>query len=142
MSGGYQSGNYEIFTPQSTKGKYHKYQTEIVMIVSITYDRTGKKIKSAKFYLTNAVLKALGKDTNFVKLGVSGSQVAVIPMDKDDGECYVINRKFVKGEETGMPHINVNALAKYLHLEEGVYTAHLEPGGVVEFNRKSEPSRP
>lgn len=141
MSGAYQSGNYEIFAPQGAHGKYHKYANQIVVIVSATWGKNGKGMKSAKLYLTKAVDKLMNHP-KFIKLGQSGSNVGLIPCDEDDGQVYVVSRKKSQGEITGMPFININAFAKYLDLEEGVYSAHLEPGGVIEFNRKSKPSRP
>lgn len=143
MSGAYPKGNYEIFVPQNAYGKYHKYATEIVAIVSITYHKDARRgIKNAKMYFTEAVDNAMGHPP-YVKLGTSGSNVGIIPCTDDDGEVYVVARKKADGAETGgMPFVNINAFAKFLELEEGVYSAHKEPGGVIEFNRKSKPSRP
>lgn len=142
MSGAYRNntGNYEIFAPQNTKGKYNKYAGEIVAIASVSRDAKGN-IKAAKLYFTEAVEKAM-EYPKFVKLGISGSNVGVIPVDEDDGKCYTVSRKMVDGDQSGMSFININAFAKYLDLEDGVYSAHKEPGGVIEFNRKSKPSRP
>ena len=46
MSGAYPHGNYEIFAPQSVKGKYNKYSNQIVAIISITYhkNRSGNPL--------------------------------------------------------------------------------------------------
>ena len=141
MSGAYQHGNYEIFPPQSSKGKYNKYANQIVVIVSITYKKGNSTIKAAKLYLTEEVEKIMGHP-KFIKLGISGSNVGLIPIDEDDGEAYVVNRKEIDGSQSGMPFVNINAFAKYIDLEEGVYSAHREPGNVIEFNRRSKPSKP
>lgn len=141
MSGAYPHGNYEIFAPQSAKGKYNKYANQLVAIVSITYKKGSGVIKGAKLYLTEAVDKEMGYP-KFLKLGTSGSNVGLIPCDVDDGEVYVVTRKKDdNSDNVGMAFVNINAFAKYLDLEEGIYSAHKEPGGVIEFNRKSKPSR-
>lgn len=140
MSGAYMHGSYQIFAPQSAKGKYNKYANQVVAIVAITYKRGSNTIKSAKLYLTDIVDREM-RTPKFVKLGVSGSNVGIIPVDENDGEAYVVNRKKVDGEVSGMPFVNINAFAKYINLEEGVYSAHKEPGGVIEFNHRSKPSR-
>lgn len=141
MSGAYQAGNYKIFVPQNAKGKYQKYANEVVVIVSITRDKRGG-IQHAKIYLTAAVDKIMDRP-KFVKLGESGSNIGIIPVEENDGEVYVVARKQAEdGASAGMPSINCDAFAKFYELDEGVYSAHKEPGGVIEFNRKSKPSRP
>src|SRR5688572_32562519 len=140
MSGAYQYGSYNIFAPQNAKGKYNKYANQLVAIVSITHDKKGG-ISHAKLYFTAEADKVLGFP-KYVKLGEAGSNVGIIPMDEDDGEVYVVNRKKSdNGEVSGMAFVNIDAFAKYLNLDEGVYNAHKEPGGVIEFNHRSKPSR-
>jgi hypothetical protein len=139
MSGAYNNGSYEIFVPQTAKGKYQKYANQIVAIVTVTRNKKGD-ITHAKLYLTDKVDEAMNRPF-FAKLGISGSNIGVIPVEENDGECYVVNRRHHKDVVSGMPFLNINAFAKYIDLEEGVYLAHKEPGGVIEFNRKSKPSK-
>lgn len=137
------NNNWEIFPPQSTKGKYEKYATMLVIIVSVTYHTSGKKrdeIKAAKMYLTKAVDAAL-QHADFIKLGRRGNNVGLIPLEKDDLEAYVINRKMKDSKETGMPFINCNAFAKLLELRAGVYSA-FNDGGTIIFDSKQVPSKP
>lgn len=140
MSGAYNSGSYEIFVPQTQKGKYNKYATEIVAIVSISRDNKGN-VKAAKLYFTEKVDKIMNHPP-FVMLGLSGSNVGIIPMDNNnEGKCYAVSRKKGETDSIGMAFVNMTAFAKYINLEEGVYSAHVEPNKVIEFNRKSKPSQ-
>lgn len=150
MSGGFNQpnkqvpgvGNWQIFVPQSSKGKYEKYNNQICMIVSITY--TGKRqdeIKAARLYLTDAVDKILGRP-DFIKIGTRGSNVGIIPLMTDDGECYaVMKKRDGKEEQIGMSFVNINAFAKLCNLKPGVYEAHSE-AGVIVFDTQAMPSRP
>jgi hypothetical protein len=150
MSGGFNQtkqgqANWQIFVPQGSKGKYQKYANRLVVIVSITEDKKGN-ISHGRLYFTDAIDNIL-QHPDFVKLGMRGSNVGIIPMEQDDGECYVVARKGIgkkrtkdEAEQTGMAFVSINAFAKYYNMKPGVYEAHSETG-VIVFDTQSMPSR-
>lgn len=141
MSGNYNqvkqsTGEWEIFEPHKT-GKYDKYETERVVIVL-----RGRKNKGNKLIIPTRVWETMGSP-EWCSVGMRGSNVAIIPLEKDNSRAYRIARAkdHDTKKETGFPFINLQAFINKLDIDAGVYAAHIETGGVLVFDRASKPSK-
>lgn len=129
-------GQWEIFEPHKV-GKYDKYENSKVVIVL-----RGRKNKGNKLYIPTKLWETM-KKPDWCQVGMRGSNVAIIPLEKDTGTAYRISRAkdHDTKKETGFPFINLQAFINKLDIDAGVYDAHIEAGGALVFDRASKPSR-
>lgn len=127
-------GGWEVFTPRSGTGRFEKYNTQMVVIVSI-----GKNSKGNKLYLSDKTYQSLGKP-EWVRIAWRGTSVGIVPVEKRDPHCYrVAVSSDAEGKPSGMHFINAQAFIREYHIKEGAFDAHSE-NGVLVFDTKSTPS--
>lgn len=132
------NGGWVDWQPQGGGGKFDKYQNQLVIIVSRTEgQRVGNRVTkfSARVYLTDATMKALG-NPNYVKISTRGSNVGIMATSEDDPRKYVVGLK----QNNSTPFISATSFVKAHNIAQGAYNAHLETG-VIVFDTREVPSK-
>lgn len=126
---------WTTFEPQGPNGKFQKYKSQLVIIVS----QSVKKNSKAAIYLTEAVMKKL-EQPKFIQVLTRGQNIGFMKSETKDSAYTVMRTKSEKENTEGNAFLSLHALSKSFDLAPGVYDAHWE-NGVTVFDTRSKPSK-